>query len=80
VRRVQGTPRRKKKVVRAAAATDDKKLQATLKKLNVNTIPGIEEVRCRCSRWRWLPGPSLASMTVCRRRSCGRAVGGHHAR
>jgi len=41
----KGTPRRK--VVRksgAAAAQDDKKLQAALKKLNVQAIPGIEEV------------------------------------
>ncbi len=27
-----------------AASTDDKRLQATLKRLGVNTIPGIEEV------------------------------------
>jgi nascent polypeptide-associated complex subunit beta len=40
----KGTQRRKKKVVHRAAATDDKKLQGTLKKLGVNTIPGIEEV------------------------------------
>ncbi|XP_046750128.1 transcription factor BTF3 homolog 4 [Diprion similis] len=40
----KGTPRRKKKVVHATAATDDKKLQSSLKKLSVNTIPGIEEV------------------------------------
>ncbi|XP_026810571.1 transcription factor BTF3 homolog 4-like [Rhopalosiphum maidis] len=40
----KGTPRRKKKVVHTTAATDDKKLQSTLKKLTVNTIPGIEEV------------------------------------
>jgi nascent polypeptide-associated complex subunit beta len=32
------------KVVHATAATDDKKLQSCLKKLSVNTIPGIEEV------------------------------------
>lgn len=31
-------------VVHATAATDDKKLQSCLKKLSVNTIPGIEEV------------------------------------
>jgi hypothetical protein len=41
----KGTPRRKKKVVHTTAATDDKKLQSSLKKLAVNTIPGIEEVR-----------------------------------
>lgn len=40
----KGTPRRKKKVVHQTAATDDKKLQSSLKKLNVTTIPGIEEV------------------------------------
>lgn len=40
----KGTQRRKKKVVHRATATDDKKLQGTLKKLGVNTIPGIEEV------------------------------------
>ena len=42
---LQGTPRRKKKVVRRTATTDDKKLQNVLKKLSVNNIPGIEEVR-----------------------------------
>lgn len=40
----KGTPRRKKKVVHSTPATDDKKLQGSLKKLSVNTIPGIEEV------------------------------------
>lgn len=40
----KGTPRRKKKVVHSTQATDDKKLQSSLKKLAVNTIPGIEEV------------------------------------
>jgi len=40
----KGTPRRKKKVVHRSATTDDKKLQSTLKKLAVSTIPGIEEV------------------------------------
>ncbi|KAH8296360.1 hypothetical protein KR054_005202 [Drosophila jambulina] len=40
----KGTPRRKKKIVHSTPATDDKKLQASLKKLSVNTIPGIEEV------------------------------------
>ncbi|KAI0763093.1 NAC domain-containing protein [Trametes elegans] len=41
----KGTPRRK--VVRkskASTAQDDKKLQAALKKLNVQPIPGVEEV------------------------------------
>lgn len=40
----KGTPRRKKKIVHSTPATDDKKLQSSLKKLAVNTIPGIEEV------------------------------------
>jgi len=40
----KGTMRRKKKVVHKTATTDDKKLQSTLKKLAVNTIPNIEEV------------------------------------
>jgi len=40
----KGTARRKKKVVHRTAVTDDKKLQNSLKKLSVNTIPGIEEV------------------------------------
>lgn len=40
----KGTARRKKKVVHRSATTDDKKLQSTLKKLAVSTIPGIEEV------------------------------------
>lgn len=40
----KGTPRRKKKILHQTAATDDKKLQSSLKKLAVNTIPGIEEV------------------------------------
>lgn len=39
----KGTQRRKKKVVHKTN-TDDKKLQNSLKKLAVNTIPGIEEV------------------------------------
>merc|ERR1712088_457882 len=40
----KGTARRKKKVVHRTATTDDKKLQSSLKKLSVNSIPGIEEV------------------------------------
>ncbi|XP_002156589.1 transcription factor BTF3 homolog 4 [Hydra vulgaris] len=40
----KGTQRRKRKVVHKTATTDDKKLQGSLKKLSVNTIPGIEEV------------------------------------
>ncbi|EUB54985.1 Transcription factor BTF3 -like protein [Echinococcus granulosus] len=40
----KGSARRKRKVVHKSAATDDKKLQATLKKLGINVIPSIEEV------------------------------------
>merc|ERR1712154_695134 len=40
----KGTVRRKKKVGHRTATTDDKKLQSSLKKLSVNSIPGIEEV------------------------------------
>ncbi|KIZ04989.1 Transcription factor BTF3 [Monoraphidium neglectum] len=40
----KGTMRRKKKAVHKTATTDDKRLQSTLKRLGVNTIPGIEEV------------------------------------
>ncbi|EIE24475.1 transcription factor [Coccomyxa subellipsoidea C-169] len=40
----KGTVRRKKKAVHKVSTTDDKRLQATLKRLGVNTIPGIEEV------------------------------------
>ena len=35
---------RKKKAVHKTNSTDDKRLQNTLKRLSVNTIPGIEEV------------------------------------
>ncbi|KAJ3299032.1 Nascent polypeptide-associated complex subunit beta [Borealophlyctis nickersoniae] len=40
----KGTPRRKVKKVHKSAGADDKKLQTTLKKLNVQPINGIEEV------------------------------------
>jgi len=40
----KGTVRRKKKAVHKTANNDDKKLQATLKRLGVNNIPAIEEV------------------------------------
>ncbi|CAG8437006.1 10493_t:CDS:2 [Ambispora gerdemannii] len=40
----KGTPRRKVKKVHKTASNDDKKLQSTLKKLNVQPIPQIEEV------------------------------------
>ncbi|KAK4569618.1 Nascent polypeptide-associated complex subunit beta [Recurvomyces mirabilis] len=39
-----GTPRRKVKKVHKSSGTDDKKLQTTLKKMNVQPITGIEEV------------------------------------
>ena len=39
-----GTARRKKKVIHKSSGTDDKKLQTSLKKLQVSNIPGIEEV------------------------------------
>lgn len=39
----KGAARRKKKVVRKKTVQDDKKLQALLKKMNANPIPGIEE-------------------------------------
>ena len=40
----KGSARRKKKVVHKSNLTDDKKIQLVLKKIGVNTIPGIEEV------------------------------------
>ncbi|CAN1124140.1 Basic transcription factor 3 [Linum perenne] len=40
----KGTVRRKKKAVHKSTTTDDKKLQGTLKRIGVNTIPAIEEV------------------------------------
>jgi len=40
----KGTSRRKVKKVHKSVGTDDKKLQSTLKKLNVQPIAGIEEV------------------------------------
>ena len=42
--RGKGTPRRKVKKVHKSTGTDDKKLQASLKKLNVQPIQAIEEV------------------------------------
>ncbi|CAE7682049.1 Btf3 [Symbiodinium microadriaticum] len=39
-----GAARRKKKAVHKSAGTDDKKLTATLKKMGVQPISGIEEV------------------------------------
>ncbi|XP_065184069.1 transcription factor BTF3 homolog isoform X1 [Sycon ciliatum] len=40
----KGTARRKKKVVHKTSSSDDKKLQNHLKKMGMNSIPGIEEV------------------------------------
>ncbi|EEC76547.1 hypothetical protein OsI_14347 [Oryza sativa Indica Group] len=40
----KGTVRRKKKAVHKTGTTDDKRLQSTLKRVGVNTIPAIEEV------------------------------------
>merc|ERR1712150_448848 len=40
----KGTQRRKKKVIHRTATTDGKKIEMSLKKLAVNSIPGIEEV------------------------------------
>lgn len=42
--RGKGTPRRKVKKVHKSSGADDKKLQATLKKMNVQPIQAIEEV------------------------------------
>ncbi|XP_005107052.1 transcription factor BTF3 homolog 4 [Aplysia californica] len=40
----KGSARRKKKVIHRTATTDGKKIEISLKKLSVNSIPGIEEV------------------------------------
>ncbi|KAK1427107.1 hypothetical protein QVD17_15790 [Tagetes erecta] len=40
----KGSVRRKKKAVHKTSTTDDKRLQSTLKRIGVNTIPAIEEV------------------------------------
>ena len=40
----KGSMRRKKKTVHKTAQSDDKRIGATLKKLGVSDIPGIEEV------------------------------------
>lgn len=42
--RGKGTPRRKVKKTHKSSGTDDKKLQTSLKKLNVQPIQAIEEV------------------------------------
>jgi nascent polypeptide-associated complex subunit beta len=44
INRGKGTPRRKTKKVHKSSGTDDKKLQTSLKKLNVQAIQAIEEV------------------------------------
>jgi nascent polypeptide-associated complex subunit beta len=41
---LESGPRRKVKKGAKVAGGDDKKLQTALKKLNVQTIPGIEEI------------------------------------
>merc|ERR1711967_24050 len=41
----KGSVRRKKKVVHKTTTTDDKRLTNTLKRLNINSIPAIEEVK-----------------------------------
>lgn len=46
----KGSARRKKKVVHKSQITDDKRLQTSLKKMAVNTIPEIEEVMLQMSR------------------------------
>ncbi|KAI3830228.1 hypothetical protein L1987_04362 [Smallanthus sonchifolius] len=40
----KGSVRRKKKAVHKTTTTDDKRLQSTLKRIGVNSIPSIEEV------------------------------------
>uniref|UniRef100_A0A7N0TV20 Nascent polypeptide-associated complex subunit beta n=2 Tax=Kalanchoe fedtschenkoi TaxID=63787 RepID=A0A7N0TV20_KALFE len=40
----KGSVRRKKKAIHKTTTTDDKRLQSTLKRLGVNSIPAIEEV------------------------------------
>lgn len=40
----KGSARRKKKVIHKNTGTDERKVTATLKKLGVSSIPGIEEV------------------------------------
>lgn len=60
--------RRKKKAVYKASTTDDKRLQGTLKRLQVSNIPAIEEVSlpvcvrvCACVRWTPNRGASRGS-------------------
>ena len=50
----KGTVRRKHKAAHKATGADDKKLQATLKRLNVTALPVIEEVSfCTCCAHPW---------------------------
>ena len=56
----KGTVRRKKKAVHKTAGQDDKRLQNTLRRLGVNTIPGIEISR-RCSPSGQDPAPAYIS-------------------
>lgn len=60
----KGSVRRKKKTVHKAASMDDKRLQGTFKRLGLNTIPSIEEVRHRAR-----PPPTQRSCRVCLIRS-----------
>lgn len=62
----KGTVRRKPKATQKASGTDDKKLQAALKRVGVQAIPGIEEVRMRalCTGW---CGTQLTRPSVLRR-------------
>uniref|UniRef100_A0A453F152 NAC-A/B domain-containing protein n=1 Tax=Aegilops tauschii subsp. strangulata TaxID=200361 RepID=A0A453F152_AEGTS len=43
IKRKRNIRRRKKKEVYKTTTTDDKRLQSTLKRVGVNTIPGVEE-------------------------------------
>jgi hypothetical protein len=63
--------------VHKAAAADDKKLQATLKRLGVSNLPSIEEVGVRRRRARSRPnfyqrGDELGHSAVTRRRTSSR--------
>ena len=60
----KGSIRRKRKTVHKNVSTDDKRLQSTLKRLGVNNIPAIEEVR-RAKRCAGRRVPPRASMQRC---------------
>lgn len=64
----KGSVRRKKKAIHKTTTTDDKRLQNTLKRLGVNNIPAIEEVRPAV----WTPEVTWAGGLV-----PGWRVGGH---